>query len=318
MGKKEFTSTLTNATDADFRAWVGAWIQGWKDAGLAQLPDAGQINLVTAVRPTSAALYPGYALFHLDDSLHGEAPVYIKAEFGGMSSTGNAPSVVLTVGKGVSGGALTGILLPRTEVHMNGGSGNNGISASLLTHIASTGEGWFAFLANTNALYSFFNQSIIIERSRTPAGLPSADGLMVTLGKGGTVGQLTSVTDLPAVRAINYASGAYCEGVPPVVVPYSVNGTALGPSTSLAAGSIGPVFPWVLIAPGLAPWQSCAIVSIPSGDYPGGIFTTRLCGVESKFRAIPASATHRWGMAITASSAAQSSTHVGPAIRWED
>lgn len=329
MGKKEFSSAFSNASDTTFRAWVGAWIQGWKDAGLAQSADTGQIDPLTALAPTgTAAIMRGYAIFYLNDSLHGAAPIYLKVEFGGFGAT--APALMITVGKSTDGaGNLGGIVLPRTYL------GNTADSFALRTatpstHIAASGDGYFAFLpftdfpaatsATTNGSGGY---SFILERSRNVDGSPSPAGVTVAYSYNPTtVGAMSgnaASSCLPIVRAINYASLAYTQGIPPVSIPYSVNGVQLGPGTSFAAGSIGPVFPWVLLAPGLAPWQSCVIVSIPAGDFPGGVFTTTLCGNAATFRAVPASLLHRWGLSIdTTASNAMFSGYIGPAIRWED
>lgn len=317
MGKKEFSSAFSNATDASFREWVGAWIQGWKDAGLVQTGDTGQIDVTTVLKPTTANSGVGFATFYLDSNVN--APVILRFDFGAAAAA-VAPGITLSIGKSTDGaGTLGGVLF---TPHRFGNLTNSIGTPTPGTHLASAGSGYFAFLCfvdDTSGQISR-NCSVIVERSRGVDGTPLETGLMVVMGEGNGTPSMNFTTLLPSVYAISYASGAYCLGIPPVSMPYSINGTVLGPSSSLAAGSIGPVFPWVLIAPGLAPWQSCVIVCIPSGDFPGGIFSTSLCGKVGTFRAIPASLTHRWGVAVSPGGTVNSvaSTYIGPAIRWEE
>lgn len=315
---KEFTSALSNDTDADFRAWVSAFIQGWKAAGLVQTADTGQINVTTIARPVALGDV-GYAIFRFDDDLQATAPIFIKISFGSNSAQGTSPRVMLSVGKTTNGaGVLAGVLLAPVVVG-NAASVTQGSTTVPYTHYAAGGPGWFGFLPfvdSTNYLHCF---SFFIERSRSASGALSAEGLMIAYDAASSNRTMSGGTDqMVSVYGINYASGAYMLGAPPVTVPYSINGTPLSQSSSLAAGSIGPVFPWVIMAPGCVPWQSCVILSIPSGDYPGGIFTTRLCGQAATFRPVAASGPHsRWGMSVRPGGSTAGSSYIGPAIRWE-
>lgn len=325
MGFKEFTSPYSGATDANHRAWVAAFINGWRDAGLKQADDTGQIAPATITAPTTTAtINSGYAIFYLNDSLHAVAPIYLKVEFG-VFGTGGKPAMWITVARGTDGaGQLLGILLART--HLGWPSSSYGYSTTdLETHFASTGEGYFAFLPHVDVSGgSSGGNSLIVERSRSADGAITAEGLMVAHSSNNNVitamsGNNASPVGLPLVWAINYSSAAWNMGMPPVSVPAVINGTLLGPGTSLAAGSIGPVFPWVILAPGIAPWQSCVVVSIPAGDFPGGVFVTTLCGRQGTFRAVPASLCNRWGFAQDVrGSTIVGTSYVGAGIRWED
>lgn len=317
MGVSTFSSNYV--TGEGFRAWVSAWITGWTAAGLAQASDSGQADPSTVTPPTTVNTYPVKAVFFLNDALHATAPIYIVAEFG-MSNALNYPDVAVTVCRGTDGaGTPTGVLIPRTSL-----GARNTTMATPYTHLASCGDGWFAFMANTDYLgnSAYLNLSLIVERSRLHDGTPSPHGLMVVMGRGDFYSTLSSATGLPYVWSINYTSGANCYGGPPVTAPYKINNTVLGPGTSLAMGSIGPVFPWVLFAPGIAPWQSLSILSIPGGDFPGGVFETTLCGDRRRFRAVPVSDTHRWGVSLdpvsVSGSSMKPSTYIAGAIRWEE
>lgn len=321
MPYKEFSSTFSNATTADFRAWVSAWLQGWADAGLVRTSDTGQINVATVNAPTVSTPVVGYAIFRFDDDLQATAPVFIKITFGGTGTTGLAPHLELTVGKATDGaGNISGVFVGPAAI------GRDSTSAAAATtqahaHYAASGPGWFGFLPFVDSTSDSHCFSLLIERSRDTTGAPTAAGLMVAHEWYSTGSHnLNQATNMMSVYGFNYSTGAYMLGVPPVILPYSINGTPLSQSSSLAAGSIGPVFPWVILAPGCVPWQSCIILSIPSGDYPGGIFTTTLCGHQATFRPVAASNAHsRWGLApMPRTSSTTVSTYVGPALRWEE
>lgn len=320
-----FTAANDSSSDPAFRAWVGSLIDGWVAGGLTQVTVPGQIDPATVVRPAGSRALAGFALFRLDADI--VAPVFIRIDFMGGSSSGMV-GLRITVSRSYApDGTLVGVLLPTTAMGVNTTAGGT----VTRTHLVSSGPGYFAYLASIDddatSSGGYGRLSFIIERSRTPDGMPTHDGLMVATGSiydGSTPGSgaMSSANQLPRVVAINYSSGGDCTGVPPVMIPYSINGTRIGPTTSLAAGSIGPVFPWVLIAPGLAPWQSCICVSIPAGDLPSGIFSTVLCKREGTFRSIPSVASHRWGTGIqpdaSTSSSSGATSHVALGIRWED
>lgn len=323
MGYKEFTSSFSNATAELTREWIGRFIQGWKDAGLVQTSDTGQIVPETlALAPSTGLFVFGYAMFRFDDDLQSTAPVFIKVTFVSHSGPTSSPRFEVSIGKSTDGaGNLGGILLPVTAVGFEGGS--HAVTTTRFMHYAASGPGWFGFLPFVNSVTTSHAGSLIIERSRSATGGPTGAGLMVAIDHLiGTrpLGTTNGGYGMVAVYAFNYQTGAYVLGTPPVTFPYSINGAPLSQSNSLAAGSIGPVFPWVLVAPGCAPWQSCAILSIPSGDYPGTTFTTTLCGVSSTFRPVAASPAHAgWGLALVPNVdlTPRGSNYVGPAIRWE-
>lgn len=321
MGFKEFQVNLDHTSDATFRAWVNALLQGWADAGWVRTADTGQINPASAVKPAAVNTSAGYAMFRFDDALQSTAPIYFKVEFG-TGAHATQPAMWLTVGKATNGaGSLTSAIFPRSLLGLSVGYAftPNGSFANL----ASSGPGYVGFLPSVDDPATGTNagtksQSFIIERSRSADGSPSAAGLMVAHDSPLLARTMIDANYRPSVRAINYTDGSYTEGLPPVSIPYSVNGATLGPGTSLAAGSIGPVFPWVLIAPGLAPWQSCVMLCIPTGDYPSGVFETTLCSERAPFRAVPASVIHTWGVTLRPREAASSASgYIGPAMRWQ-
>ena len=325
MTTHEFTAIPYLNTDARYRAWVEACIEALTAAGLVQTADSGQAVagelLVADLKFSADSTRPAgtsYAVFRFDDALQGSHPLYLRLDFAAIASNNYTPQMWLTVGRGSNGtGGITGALLPPTIIASpNAAGGTQGAQAGM----SSGGDGYVAFLP-TVGWATRPHPWFIIERS------PSGEAVYITgiLGAGTNVlavGNTASGTyGIPGVWAIAYASGVTSVSVVPVVVPYSSNGVPLGSSMSLAAGSLGPVFPWTVFAPGQEPVQLTASISYPGGDAPSGVFSCEVGGVERSFRPIPITQTH-CGMGIALEPATQNggrlSTYMGLAIRWEN
>lgn len=329
MGKASKAFAWNNETEGSLRQWVGDFLDLLDGAGFVRTDDTGQVDPETVPHGGTTAGQYAYAVYRFDDALQATRPIFFRIDLCTSAATNHA--LRLTVGKGTDGaGNITGVLRPQVGLgiatHARWGTTDS------YTHLAAAGEGWAGFLGFTDmpstagssvprSLVRYF----LIERTRAADGSPTGDGLMVLtandlLTSSGSAPSLTTVGYEPSVMTINYDTGAYLEQPVPVIAPHSINGTALGPSTSLAAGSIGPAFPWDLLAPGIPPWRSCAVVSLPAGDMPAGVFTTNLCGRNGDFLAVPPSDTHnRWGLTLQpAGTSATFSRWFGVGIRWED
>lgn len=326
MGKKLFFSNLSNVTVELCREWIGKFLQGMLDAGFVQTADAGQVDPAT-VELSATVGSTVYAMFRFDDHLQSSDPVFVKVEFSNSSNTANTSTsgnhgAFISVGRATDGnGVLGGTLLART------GFGAVGLASSIysttaqFTHAAFSGPGYLGvigFVDDTRTSGSSRSYGFIVERARTASGDLDAAGLMVyRAGEASSVGMTGASASESAVYAINYATGRKNSGGVPVATLGTVDGTALGPTTSLASGSIGPVFPWDVVAPGLSPWRSCVAISLPAGDIPGGVFRSRLCTKESFFYPVPPStANARYGIAVTESGGI--SRYFGVGVRWED
>lgn len=329
MGKHIFYSTRTSdGSEANARLWLTNFLQGMLDAGFVQTNDTGQIDPATVTLTSGTTT--GYAIFRFSDSLQSTHPVFVKVEFSTSTNRGATTglgAMFLTVGRGTNGaGTISGVLSPRqvlgATVYGPAGAAN---SVSWVgTHAASCGDGYMIFMPfvdDTRITATSSNpkpsNGFLIERSRDALGNLTGEGLLVVTQKASVSDvNLVSTGGEFVVNAINYASGAYNTGSAPATCLGGINGTTLGPTTSLASGSIGPVFPWDVVAPSLAPWRSCVLVSIPGGDMPGGIFTTNLCSKTLTMLPIPSSVTHgRWGIAFNGDAI---SRYFGAGIRWED
>ncbi len=142
----------SNSTTTFFRAWC-TFLHNIFMLGLVNVVDAAQIDLTTVAIPGGAGTSMGFKIYKTNDAL---TPVYIKVEFGAVSSA-TYPGIWITVGTGYTvGGSMTGvILLARTSItdtasdatttHLCYGSGaNNRVCFALFTSL-SNAPFWFSF-----------------------------------------------------------------------------------------------------------------------------------------------------------------------------
>lgn len=117
------TSPSDGSSDANFRAWVAAFIAGVTAVGIVQTSDTGQINPVTVLAPSTVNQSRGYAMFKFNDALQATSPCFLKVEFGSNNTT--SPSIWATVGIATDGaGNLTGSQIStRQQVNRTGAGG---------------------------------------------------------------------------------------------------------------------------------------------------------------------------------------------------
>src|SRR3970282_1095232 len=93
----------SNATDAEFRAWVqfvedtlvttGGWVV---------TADTGQMTISTATAPGAGNTKVGYRIYRMSDVLQAANPVFVRIDYGsGAAST--SPGMWLTIGQGSEG-----------------------------------------------------------------------------------------------------------------------------------------------------------------------------------------------------------------------
>jgi hypothetical protein len=167
----------TNATDADFRAWINEIHNALIAFGWVQTADTGQINYATVLHPTTSGANMGYAIYRMNDSLQSACPVYIKLEYGSTTQT-NEPGIRITIAIGGSDGAgtLTGI---KTGVlYLNNNNGATGVSNMLTAGTSSSFRytwGW----ASASTL-----TAIAIERDVDASGNETSNGVQILQGNG--------------------------------------------------------------------------------------------------------------------------------------
>ncbi len=161
----------TNATDADFRAWVGAVLAALDaPGGMVRTADAGQINAATVTRPTTVNAMQGYAVWRTD-----VAPfLYVKLNFGTGGTLGGAnPSVVAEVGTGSDGaGNLTGRFVSGHRLF------DLGAAAGPFSVLACTRPDGFV-LSLWESTTDAGAAVIVVEPARNAAGAPTADGVWI-------------------------------------------------------------------------------------------------------------------------------------------
>jgi len=301
---------------------IRAWVQKVHDAlvaiGMVQTSDTGQANISTLVAPSAAGTAAGYEIWRFNDTLQATAPVFFKLEYG-SGSAGASPQMWITVGKGTDGaGNITNVLFAR-QTGISGGS-TSGNPSGTGTGYAASGDGCcIALLPFAEGHTGRYQPGFILERSRTDQGTATADALVLV-----TTGIYNSLPGSQAsaasYQAVNYAdTSKTSSGVLPVLVPAMVNGTALATSTSVASGSIGPVWPWIIFVPGIAPFQCLTGMSFSAGDAPSGTFSLYVLGQTRTYRAIPVAEGHAgYGLATAMGSTTfTQNNNIGLAIRWE-
>jgi len=304
---------------------IRAWVQKVHDAltavGMVQTSDTGQVTISTMLAPSGAGVTAGYEIWRFDDALQGVAPVFFKLEYGsGTTSGGNTvPGLWITVGKGSDGaGNITNVLFSR-RTGLSGNSATMNPSGTG-TGYASSGDGCcLALMPFAEGFTGRQQPGFILERSRDDTGIATVDALVLV-----TTGIYNSLPgsqpNSAAYEAVNYADPSKsAAGAIPVLVPALVNGVALSTSTSVAAGTIGPVWPWIIFVPGITPFQCLTGLTFSGGDAPSGVFTAYALGSSRKYRAIPIAEGHAgYGLASNATSTSMSTnSNTGLAIRWE-
>lgn len=315
----QFATVPSLDTDARYREWVSECITALTTVGMVQTVDTGQVDpsaLLTADVQTAPSAAP-YVVMRFNDSLQASHPLFIRLAFGVVSASIKMPQMWLTVGRGSDGsGNITGTLLSASHLATPTASG---ASSATVDGAASGGEGYVALLSACGAAGTRVHPWFIIERS------PSGEAVYMVghIGIGSNIAPPStthsSVAGLPGVFAFAYASGSASRSIIPVVTPYSSNGVVLSSAMSLAAGSLGPIFPWVCFAPGQEPVQLRSAATYPGGDAPSGPFMVNLGGEEARFLPIKISPTH-CAMGVALDPASQNgigSTHLGLALRWE-
>lgn len=275
-------SAPTVANDAAFQKWASLVDAMILACGWVQTADTGQSDPAAATVPGTNSTAAGYRVYSLNDALAGVAPVLLKYEWGrGGSAT--QPSVWFTIGTTTDGaGALSGLLLARSQTSASSASGN---ITEVPSYASGDGSSLNITMWHTLSIASAF--VFRVERSRTTNGEPTADGLAITLASFTT----------QIARTIAYAGTIDSAGdarsvAQTVALPGVINGvttTTTGPGTLSQDGVTAPVFPVVHAAPGVPPWVSANMVILISADAgASSLVTANTHGTSRTFRAFPA------------------------------
>jgi hypothetical protein len=267
---------VLQSTDAEFRAWVDAFITAFLAVGLTQTADTGQINVATVLAPSGSGQSQGYAMFEPGDAL--TKPKY-RIDFGSGPAGANAPAIWVAVGWSTDGaGNFTGSQFG-TQIQMQLVGGNNGILGCdiAMCHQDSA----FAMLVNENNEGSNPIRSlVVIDRYRDVTdGDATADGVAVWMSNNSNIFGSTNHNHqqcIPATGGVgpHRGQGDRFPGCYP-----ATNGT-WGRGSNVG---VAPLVPWDF--GGLAP--SIAGVFFSPTDAPtlGSTFNPMIYGVSRTYRA---------------------------------
>lgn len=177
MATQSWSTVVDHTSDAAFRAWGLELQTKLLAAGLVQASDTGQINWTTVVRAAVNA-DAGYAIYYLNDSLHGAAPIYIKFYYGTGGNT-EKPRIRVEVGPSTNGsGTVTGVAKTST------------VDVTMSSSIVSTTTAYQSFLCVTAGFFGIVHKyqagntltplfSFAVSRSVDAAGVPTATSALV-------------------------------------------------------------------------------------------------------------------------------------------
>lgn len=179
MATNSWSSRIRHDDDATYQEWRDEFVAKLALVGLA----ADETTVVTSSgsRP-SANTEESYAVFHLDDAMHGTAPIYIRFGFGTHSGA-TAPRIQVTVGTSTDGSGVIGGTAKTTIRNILG-------SVLSITDVAR--QSWMC--ANEGFFGVFWKKGIsggstggaflAVNRTCDSTGTPDARGAMVVWGAG--------------------------------------------------------------------------------------------------------------------------------------
>lgn len=328
MTTHTFSAAPSNASDASFRAWGSAISGALAAVGMVKVTTAGEIDWATALAPTTNTTASGFEIWRFDDPLQAVVPIFFKVEYGargqGSTAASFTPCLWLTVGKGTdAAGAIQLPLLDRVIVGFDAAA-NQSAPGPVVGFASSCQSGACVVLAPWAESSIVRSPMFIVERSRDNAGAPTAQGVMIAWqqpsGQWANGAAASHIPRAVRVQAAAYDGRSWNRGCAPVVLPYHVNGSPLSGSSGLAVGVVAPSFPWVLYAPGIAPWQSLAVQSYMQGDAVPGVSSVRVLGAVHTYRTLPiGEGVSGWGLSVDPEvTSPVTSPRVGAMILWED
>lgn len=174
MATASFTSAPYIPDLAAFKAWGQALSNALAAVGFVKTADTGQVDWGTATLPSGGA-QGKYEVWRFNDALQATAPIFFRIDYG-FSNSGNYPPLVfLAIGTGSNGsGTITNAF--NTD---SASPRYSGYTPTAYPSYVSSGDGsllavsmWPTAVSYTYALH------FVIERSRTPSGAPTAEGLL--------------------------------------------------------------------------------------------------------------------------------------------
>jgi hypothetical protein len=190
-----------NGSYVDFNAQGAALNALLTSVGLTQTSDTGQINWATNTTyvNTSWNTSYGYEIWSFNDSLQATAPIFIKIEYGNVSTQSGAVrgdiGTWVTVGTGSNGaGTITGVIFSRRMNFDPTTAGVQILNSYFFNRVCynpAAGVLSICFMPScvyyngTSHLYVPALQ-LIIARSCSDSGTPTGEGVLIILGAYGS------------------------------------------------------------------------------------------------------------------------------------
>jgi len=164
-------NSFNNASTANFRAWGKAVSDAMTAVGLTKTSDTGQIDWSTVNLPAASA-YGGYEIRRMSDALDTTYPMFIKFEFGTVT-TGARWVIRITVSSGTDGaGNPTGILMSPFPIGTNA---QMSAANTTLMMCRTQGVWWMAVIPSASDCIFL----AAITRSQNAAGVYGEDFTML-------------------------------------------------------------------------------------------------------------------------------------------
>lgn len=209
MAKQAWASSLGHSTDAEFRAWGLELQTKLLAAGL--VADEKTTDWTTATRPSINTEY-GYEVYHLNDSLFGTAPIYLRFGYGTGTNASN-PRLQFTVGTSTNGsGVLGGTALTTIQTV---GTPTNAAQRPLYISLICATEGFFGMYWKCGGTSGAMpcNGFVSVCRTCDNVGTPTVQGAMVVQFPAGSLrsqGLRFAATAAAYTAQTSQASSALC------------------------------------------------------------------------------------------------------------
>jgi hypothetical protein len=212
--------------------------QEWRDELIAKLGNLTYLSVdETNITPGAGArpgtnTEGGYAVFHLNDSLHGTAPVYIRFGFGTDSGTTN-PRVQVTTGTSTNGSGVIGGTALSTIASISTSATQVTDTTSNSYLCAAPGFLGLMFKQTSNNYKGFF----FINRTCDGTGAITATGAHAWWGAGGNTNPTKS-------QAFRYAATAAAYTAQSTAVVAMLGFLPQGQASTLVSGTIQVAMGW--------------------------------------------------------------------------
>mgnify|MGYP003580161976 CR=1 FL=1 len=267
MTTASWSTRVRHDSDATYQEWRDEFITklGVLVTGGFLTADETNITPTAGARP-GANTEQGYAVYHLSDSLHGTAPVYIRFGFGTGAGT-TTPRIQVTTGTSTNGSGVIGGTALSTISNIQSVSASAQTTDTARQSYMCAVEGFFGVNWKINC--GLAEGAFFICRTCDSDGTPTVTGSMAHWG-GGSV-----------IWALKRQSFRYASSVAAYTATSAVDTSALGlspqvPTNTTVGADVQAMLGWT-IEPRVVPlFGVCGVYS--SELAVGGTFSTTLVG----------------------------------------